>query len=316
MKRIFTLVAFLGMFVGGMFAQTSSFVTLSHEGQLSFFEGYEALENALEAAQDDDVLYLSRGMYAISTQELKITKKVRLVGDGYDTFVNSRVSYDTGGATWIYTEAEPALEGVRVKSVNNAVQQSGFTDMLVIRSCKIDELGLRSDSERYFLERCYVGTMNIVASEANNQSVYVRNSKVEYFFCKGFGGKVVFENCNIRELLEFAGTAYSCIIATISFSNREGYAYKCWLPGFEGTEESGLSQADSCYYYINCTMDDNLETNWYTDILGSDGTRAGIHGGQFPYSESPALPTVDVANSSVSYDSSNNQLNVAITVKE
>lgn len=314
MKRIFTLIALIGMMAAGAAAQSTALVSLSHEGNLTFFEGYDSLEQALEAAQSGDVLYLSRGIYAVNSPEIIINKKVRLVGDGYDTFINTKVYYACDGEAWTYTDAEPALEGLRIMQLNNAEQQDGFANMIVIRACKVGELGLRSDSESYVLDRCYIGKMNRASYMANEPGVYAKNCKIEYFDNNFLGGKVVFENCNIKELHTFAGNAYSCIIANVDFCNGEGYAYKCWL-GLDGADMRSDVRADDCYF-DSMSMDNNLNVQWFSSIIGSDGTPVGILGGQFPYSEAPSLPTVNVANSSVSYDSGNNQLNVNITVKE
>lgn len=318
MKRIFTLIALIGMMAAGAAAQSTALVSLSHEGNLTFFEGYDSLEQALEAAQSGDVLYLSRGIYAVNSPEIIINKKVRLVGDGYDTFINTKVYYACDGEAWTYTDAEPALEGLRIMQLNNAEQQDGFANMIVIRACKIGELGLRSDSEGYVLDRCYIGKMNRASYMANEPSVYANNCLVEYFDNNYLGGRVVFENCNIKELHTFAGNAYSCIIANVDFCNGEGYAYKCWL-GLDGVDMSSDPRADQCDFstmYASRLFDKSYSYHCNMGVLGSDGTTVGVLGGQFPYSEAPSLPTVNVANSSVSYDSGNNQLNVNITVKE
>lgn len=316
MKRIFTLVAFLGMFVGGMFAQSGSLVTLSHEGQLSFFEGYDALEKALEAAQNDDVLYLSRGMYAINSPEIVINKKVRLVGDGYDTFINSNIQFVSDGEAWTYTDAEPALEGLRITQLNNTVNDTGCTDMMVIRTCRVDVLGIRAGSETYILDRCYIGSVNKTIERDLAPIIYAKNCKIGLF--EGLGENIVFENCNIKQLRYFGGKAFNCFIIEFGFGDftstfeDTGYAYNCWFN--VGTDmffsDARFEECNIC----NLSQVENLNVDY--NQIGSDGTLVGIKGGQFPYSESPSLPTVNVANSSVSYDSSNNQLNVIITVKE
>ena len=60
---------------------------------------------------------------------------------------------------------------------------------------------------------------------------------------------------------------------------------------------------------LDCTI--NLEEKGY---FGEDGTVVGVYGGEFPYSETPTVPTVDSAKSSVEYDKDGNKLNVTITV--
>lgn len=319
MKRIFTLIALIGMMAAGAAAQSTALVSLSHEGNLTFFEGYDSLEQALEAAQSGDVLYLSRGIYAVNSPEIIINKKVRLVGDGYDTFINSHVQFVSDGEAWTYTDAEPALEGLRISQVNNASKDSGFAKMIVIRACKIGELGLRSDSESYVLDRCYIGKMqNVWYGLSIEVGVYARNCLIEFFNNGLSGSKIVFENCNIKQLEQFYGNAYSCIIANVSNSGENSYFYKCWL-GLDGDNMSSDPRADQCDFTTMSAgqlFDKSYNYHCNTGVLGSDDTPAGVLGGQFPYSEAPSLPTVNVANSSVSYDSGNNQLNVNITVKE
>ena len=64
-------------------------------------------------------------------------------------------------------------------------------------------------------------------------------------------------------------------------------------------------------------MDDNLECTLDLVSLGyldENGTQVGVYGGDFPFSETPSVPTVDSAKSSVVYDSEANQLKVTISV--
>lgn len=72
MKRIFTLIAVLGIVVTAM-AQRP-LVTLSHNGELSFFTSLSAFTEAIDSAQNGDIIYLSEGNFAVTNGSLTLKK--------------------------------------------------------------------------------------------------------------------------------------------------------------------------------------------------------------------------------------------------
>ena len=89
MKKLFlSLIA--TMIATVSFAQGSLLATLSHEGQISAYYGASALGQALEAADNGDVITLSSGQFNATN----ITKAVTLRGAGMSVSTDSLNSHE------------------------------------------------------------------------------------------------------------------------------------------------------------------------------------------------------------------------------
>lgn len=314
MKRIVTIIAAITMLVSGMAAQTRALATLSHEGQLTFFDKVSALEDAIEAAVDGDIIYLSDGKFGASQQSITIqNKKISIVGNGYNSHIVPNVKFNFALEESLLTLTAPLLDGVRLEKLEFANTQNNKSIQNVeIKKCMINEIST-SYADNIIIDRCKISYYN--GSSYKNVSVY--NSKIDTF---GSVNCEIVENCNIKTIKSYSPSYITnSLIENFDNGPSKGIYENCII--VNSTESlTSINEFRNCYDLsseLESILDDNLECTIsdMSPYVGIDGTVVGIYGGEwFPYSETPSVPTVDSAKSSVEYDKDNNQLKVTITV--
>ena len=100
MKKLFLTLVLSIVSFGASFAQSSLVATLSHEGSTTAFYGAEALGNALNAAQNGDVITLSSGSFAAKN----ISKGVTIRGAGMSVGENGALPTVLQGGFIINTD--------------------------------------------------------------------------------------------------------------------------------------------------------------------------------------------------------------------
>lgn len=313
MKRIVTIIAAITMLVAGMTAQTRALATLSHEGQLTFFDKVSALEDAIEAAVDGDIIYLSDGKFGASQQSITIqNKKISIVGNGYNSHIIPNIKFDFRSEQSEVTLTAPLFDGVRLEKLefcdsygNKSVQN------VEIKKCMINEIST-DYADNIIIDRCKISYYE--GSSYKNISVY--NSKIDTF--RGRKCEIV-ENCNIQVVSNYSPSYILNSIIAEDATPSGGIYENCIISNPSDYLISN-NEFRNCYDLSSesvSVLDDNLECTIsdMSPYVGIDGTVVGIYGGEwFPYSETPSVPTVDSAKSSVEYDKDNNQLKVTITV--
>ena len=294
-------------------------VTLSHNGELSFFSNLTALESAYSAAENGDTIYLSQGDFVVNGGGLKITKDLSFVGNGYGSHILGDITVSISDQNEVGDL--PLFDGVRLDKLTFSFMSNNTPKTAEIRRCWIRTLdGGAYAAYNMEYDKCYIEDAQF--SGHSNFNVLLKNSKV---CCNSYSElyRTTALNCNINVTNYFPLTSISCIL-------KKGGSN---LPAVQGSSASiinclldytpGASELykHECYYIedasesifddkMNCTL--NLTEAGY---LGQDGNVVGIMGGEDPFSENPSVPSVDTANSSVEYDSSANKLKVNITVK-
>ena len=317
-------------------------VTLSHNGELSFFTNLGAFEDALTAAEDNDIIYLSEGNFSSQYTDVVITKRIRIVGSGY----NSQL-----------------LFGIKVNMINNPYENGQMLSFDGVNILKLDfqgpstvsdhptnrkNIGLVKITNSFIetldgvgiagdeltIEKCYI--KDLIPYAVSQNLTIIKNSKILRILNQNYdssGAYMTLENCNVWGSYYLPTTVISSIIQYPLDS--KGIGNK--LSKFSGSN-GHISLINSLFYsenqfptnytisQNNCFYDEreeeffdeklesifNLEESGY---FGQDGKVIGIMGGETPFSENPSVPTVDSANSSVKYDAENNKLKVSITVK-
>lgn len=322
MKRIFLLIALVGMMAVGVSAQSRSLATLSHDGELTFFDKLSCFEDALEAAQPGDIIYLSSGTFGTDiSKTIDIKKPIRIIGNGYDSHIvsNLRLYRESGDTlTWTYSSSAPFCDGVRLERLSfDAYSTQGF-DQVEITASRIKELSNTTTyAKNLIVDRCVIETYH--SSSTTGKNTEFRNSKIKVLDSRENEMAV---NCNIDSIYSKPGFIKSSIIRTIpgnySTSSR---LENCLIETITGAYT--YVELENCYDLTGTdtkVLDENMEAvvnlqqNGY---FGTDGTVVGIYGGDWlPYSESPTVPAVKASASSVKYDPEKNQLDVNITVAE
>lgn len=330
MKRFITMIVAVCAFFA--VSAQNPMVTLSHNGELSFFTNITALNSAIEAAVDGDVLYLSEGSHILENGQFSIPydKRLSIVGTGYKTHIIGEVK------VYMTTETSdsklPLFDGVRLDKLSftdddNSLVNNYYKGTSEIRRCWIKTLSSGAYAGKNIT---YNGCFIEYGGFGGSGTVIVKNSKIRYAPGNGFAALVNVINCHVDSAQYYPKTMISSIFNNtkdvIAYETNDEPTYSI-INSILRTRPETYSRAtvttQDCYIWEEETpnfeiFDDNLECQFgdlESIILGADGTVVGIHGGESPFSENPSVPTVDSANSTVEYDATSNKLKVNITVK-
>ena len=300
MKKLFLLMVAIIVASSTMFGQNSMLATLSHGENITMFYGTYALRDAMNAAENGDIINLSGGAF----QAVNITKAVTLRGTGIDdaapTYINGSFDVNVVNDTHRLT-----LEGIRctdyltmkgtltnpyfVKSQFNYINYgTASIKNAMIVNCRI--------TSRYHLNGS--STAQFINSYVNNFSNYSANNTEASFI-----------NCVIKP--EGDRNDYiinSQLLNTVIVSNKNYYLPSSSVATNCVSVNSSLnifsnSQANTgCFYgvsYSDLFKDSQtleLTDDAKTKYLGNDGTQVGIYGGVLPYSSIPSYPRITKMN--------------------
>lgn len=296
-------------------------VTLSHNGELSFFTNVGAFKSAMDAAENGDIVYLSQGNFVIDGGSYTIKKRLSIVGNGYGSHIFGKITIDMASNPNSWMDA-PLFDGVRLDDLEfySSPESRENLGESEIRRCWIRSLkyGSYAGTDVTY-DKCLFENVNFTG-EGN---VVVKNSKIQ-----GSGSnsnddmyKITAINCNILNPYFYPSAMTSCILCC---GSREPTNYASTRPSIINSlldfnpTNTYLYTLD-CYYHEGASLlDSNMDCS--IDLtaggyLGEDKTVVGIYGGEYPFSENPSVPSVDTEKSSVEYDADTNKLKVSITVK-
>jgi len=298
-KLFFTLVASL-LVAANSFAQNlfASIAALEHEGKLTTFTGVEALDQAIAAAADGDIITLSAGLFNCSGNS--VGKSITLRGAGID--VNDGKNYTVVANTFnLDYQTNPdisvTLEGI---DFQNGVYVS-YTDnlgsgQLNINKCIIDNCNayaknvtINSSVIRYldYLSASYV--------KVNNSVVYCsRNWGANYTYCivdTYYGGPATYEHCILGNINLSECMANHCVYVDVDRAdypftpttmNTDITIVENWSDvfNFEGAND------DFKMYEMDFLRKQNFESKIVTV------PQVGIYGGLMPWSPVLDLPSI------------------------
>lgn len=307
-----------------MMSMTASAITinkamLDHNGQVTLFDG-DKLQDAVNAAVDGDIIYLTLGTF----KPFNVTKKITIRGTGETSVIDGDVNISIPGSAKL---TSPVLEALAVSGTVNIGAQ---VDDMIIRKCKIADFSIGAQVDGAVLDRCYITHTFTLSSYIKGMTVV--NTKL--YAVKANSGatqNTTFVNCNIFDLYapSFSGTIINSIIyCSVNGYGNSGYTDSkisstvllntLYTPYVSYSTSSVLQ---NCFYLssnygnllsntCDCQYDTStLQSNGY---LGTDGTIVGIYGGDTPYTLEPSVPKV--TSSDLKLDMEQKKLNVTLTV--
>ena len=297
-------------------------VTLSHNGELSFFTDITALNSAVEKAITGDIIYLSDGVFLLQGNKLTIPrdKRISIVGNGYKSYIMGTVLVIRDINT--PDSDVPLFDGVRMDLLkfdddDNLLHYEGSS---AIQRCWIADVKLGYlAGKNITYDKCYIENYENGISGLDPSYTVFKNSKVKpssdtYRFTA--------INCNVYNVYEYPSKLISCIVTASPSGGYAANSPKIINSVLDRTITDDRATLYNCYTFecndTSLLLDENMDCPLNLEelgYLGQDGTVVGIYGGEYPFSENPSLPSVDTANSSVEYDAENNKLKVNITVK-
>jgi len=282
-------------------AQTSV-VALHHIGNVTLYSGGQ-LQEALDASEQGDTLYLSEGSF---TGGINLDHGQVLIGTGEKTMIVGNVNINNSGNL---NQDNCVLEGLNIKGDIQIIKSiSG----MVISQCQFDNLNCEDNIELdCVIYRSFIKKELTLSKPFSGLSVV--NSKVESINLSNglIGGNANFLNCNIKEfsVQDTESIFTNCIIESQNQHYAGNYIY-CLM----GTKTAEDSRCTNCWTIGSAILDDNLESSQKLDeYIGNDGTVVGITGGDNPYTLTPSAP--HVASHKIEVDKATQKLNVTLTIE-
>lgn len=309
MKKLLLTLTLALFGLNAMMAQSSLVATLSHEGNVSLFYGYNAFVDAMAAADHGDVITLSSGLFAVTD----ITKAVTIRGAAmYDDTekgvlktelngtINFRIPDDTNGKTltmeylymnggYIYNRmhlTSPKFQHIYMGTFYESETSAWMKNALFVNV---------NGSIRFY---------NTTAS-GSESSLTIINSVIN-----GINYRYSAQACNL----------INSVVINPCYSNSYTGAYmnfkNCIFPG----NSRVLDGSNSCDHCLAIVEDGNADIlanmvgdNWTVNssseiftgeenyvliptaaqtYLGTDGTQVGIWGGAMPWTTTADNPTI------------------------
>ena len=311
-------------------AATINKALLQHNGEVTLFDG-DKVQDAVNAAVDGDIIYLTLGTFP----SFNVTKKITIRGTGTTTVIDGNVTINIPNTP---TLTNPVLETL---SVTGNVTVSSAISNLLIRQCKISsDLRLTGAISGGALEKCQISSIafsgtiqdltidrcTIITSfslSSSIQSMTVINSSIWTLSANsGATNNTTFVNCDLTfsSTSNFSGTIINSIVRHSGNSNKtlnSSVLVNSLIISGNGNSYTltiGSSSVTQGCYRVSSTSTgvSTLQSNGY---LGTDGTIVGIYGGDTPYDDNMLIAKVPkVTNSDLDLDLEQKKLNVTLTV--
>lgn len=331
MKHLFSMAVALFMTATG-FAQVVSeaiSATLQRGESTTVYYGTDALKQALDDAEDGNIITLSSGTF--STPD-NFNKSVRIYGAGYedDTLTGVARTFLAGGVTMNGLEGQHPdyfyMEGVWINGDVNIYKLE--TDTLIqgtkFVKCRIGTIYMRSNSDATIFRQCYINGYidgyNSIATGFIIQNCYVSH-RVYKFDTKsavlvdhcilnytGYGhGPYLYKNSIINYWLDLGATAVNCVGDYNELSNNnQNTLVNCYTDYSKWADYLASIFADG-QGNLNYTLDGTqIPRRWEIanpDVfIGDDGTAVGPAGGDYPWDKIPSTPRIissKIANKTV-----------------
>lgn len=305
MKKFFFLAVCLIMMSISASAININKALLQHNGEVTLFDG-DKLQDAVNAAADGDVIYLTLGTF----KPFNVTKKITIRGTGETSVIDGDVNISIPGSAKL---TSPVMETLAVSGTVNVGAQ---VDDMIIRKCKITNFTIGAQVDGAVLDRCYITSTLTLSSYIKGMTVV--NTKLYYVRANSSATQnTTFVNCNILKLNcnYFSATVINSIL--YQYYDVNEIKSTVLLNTLISTSSSydlyvGSSSVNQNGYSGNYSMSNSCECTPNSSFVGTDGTIIGIYGGDTPYTLEPTVPKV--TDSDLQLDMENKKLNVKLTV--
>lgn len=280
MKKIFLLFFTLISISYNAKADVSLMAILYHNGELTTFESTNALIDAIENAQNGDVITLTAGNF----NSCELTKNVSIRGAGMMPGQNPTII--NGKMTVLIPDADKGTVNFEGVFFSDSFQIKR-ADIITFQKCYFNNIVDIEQNKNYTTNKlrmihCIVTTL-LDLININPVSTELVNSYFGSFRCDN-GINPSIQNCIFNStgatgsytnciLLNCTASSYStfnnCVSNTYQFGDQPITANNKYLPNL-----GDFFKEDSIYEL----RDDLTDT-----LLGNDGTQVGIYGGSMPF---------------------------------
>lgn len=336
MKKIILSLIALFIAIVSVNAQDVQLATLQSGDNMQAFYGPDGLKNAVQAAQQGDVISLSGGTFNSTT----IDKAITLQGAGYvqDAKNNRYRTMVDGVLTINVPEGQNGLLIEGICSYSNVVVEGACVGMSFLRCLFNSDVTVNSESNSLMFLHCRIKNLSLTGI---SHSACIRNSAIDVLSgSNNVSESVLVENSVIRNCNDN--------VKTFTFKNNVMYHGE-----YYNNNTYALSSSVNNSYYNNlynsrhraipasCVQEGNYsyEKNYSSDFLnaifgngnnflnssydlteegkkfkGIDDTEVGIHGGSLPFTDVPSTPQITQKSIAAQSDA-NGKLSVKIVVE-
>lgn len=343
MKKILTTLVVAVLGVAAAQAQSSVIALLSHEGNVTTFNGATALQKAHEAAVNGDVITLSSGTF----HSVDITKGVTVRGAGMlpDTLMGTEPTVVAGNFNFSMAEAgdsaAASFEGIQF---NSDKISTVYANNVTFNKCIIHTIGYTDyygkdvmNNITFIHSRIWGSISVCVNGNAICKNSYINNP----YSYDDSSSNYDFTNCIIRD--SSPEDIKTSIFKNCIFLDTYDHYYDRYLPstntvsytigGVLNSDANSLEKITTSTCWTIKKEDiasifktytgnyDNYETFELTpeaaaQYIGSDGTQVGMYGGSTPYTATPSISGLQVTKFQVAPKSdASGKLSIDIEVK-
>lgn len=320
MKHLFSMAVALFM-TATSFAQVVSeaiSATLQRGESTTVYYGTDALKQALENAEDGNIITLSSGTFSTPAN---FNKSVKIYGAGYedDTLTGVARTFLAGGVTMDGLDGQHPdyfyMEGVWINGEVNINKLE--TDTLIqgtkFVKCQMGTFNMKSNSDATILRQCFINGHihgnNAVATGFIVQNCYITN-RVQWFDTKSAvlvdhcilptdysHGPYLYKNSFIFWSLDLGATAVNCVGDHRRISNNsQNTLVHCYTEYSNWGDYLGSIFSDG-QKNLNYTLDGtSIPRRWEIadpeTFMADDSTAVGPAGGSYPWDKIPSTPRI------------------------
>lgn len=309
MKKLLLSMALVLLGLNAAMAQSSLIATLSHEGNVSLFYGYNAFVDAMAAADHGDVITLSSGLFAQS----HINKAVTIRGAAaYDDLEKGVLKTELNGTNNTYIDIPEETNG-HTLNMEYIYLNGTFCNRSKLQSPKFQHMYVSTFNLCYSSGNYTTGTMSdaIFADFQGNitNTTYASFSIINSILTVDY--RQASAQCNVFNSIVLTPSTYTVnYMDYINFKN-------CIFANCKGSLKS-TNTCDHCVAIVEEGNSDFLAnivggTNWTVNssneiftgeafyvltptaaqtYLGTDGTQVGVWGGPMPWQYTAENPTI------------------------
>ena len=307
MKKILFSIAMLCCAIAGKSQSDVYTATLQHGDEVKVFYGTDALNQAINAAEDGDAINLSAGNFG----GVNINKAVSVYGAGFEEDEESSTAVTQTGELSI-NSPNVHLEGLYV----NAGINFGAVSNVAVTKCYWKGSNFYNPASVIEISKCVViGIFNCRNQDIQGLRVLntvigaVRNvtldSRIQVDHCivyDDYSGPLLYTNSLLVNGFVYSSaiaensTVYNCVIIANIPANR--VVENCYVVPLAEIFTDGEN--------FNYTPERTYELQHPEEWIGTDGTQCGLYGGE-SWSKVPATPVLK--NMTVEVDGSTLKVN-------
>ena len=325
MKHLFSMAVALFM-TATSFAQVVSeaiSATLQRGESTTVYYGTDALKQALENAEEGNIITLSSGTFSAPAN---FNKSVKIYGAGHedDTLTGVARTFLAGGVTMNGLDGQHPdyfyMEGVWINGdVNiNKLETDSLIQGTKFVKCRMGTIRMKNNSDATIFRQCYIyGNIEGSGSIATGfiaQNCYITD-RVQWFdtksavlidhcalpyegyHCSYSHGPYLYKNSFICNCLDLGATTVNCVGDHGKLSNGDqNTSVSCYTNYSNWGEYLASIFADGQGNLSYTLNDTQIPRRWEIanpDVfIGDDSTAVGPAGGSYPWDKIPSTPRI------------------------